>query len=200
MLQGRAAAGQQSTGGQLRGGWEAIIQNIQHPDTQIGRTKAANEAADTLGLMPGDYRSLWNTEEQEKNKRRLGFTNRFISKLSGQAVDEEHEGKFMSQSDFDDYIKKLSPEQRIAGIGQTGPSGESIGAQPLYPDPHPSQYSWTSFSGMAEQMQMMWSGAPIDNNTMAMQENTTALKENTVALAGGGGGSHYVPTPGTPVK
>jgi hypothetical protein len=64
----------------------------------------------------------------------------------------------------------------------------------------PAEYNWTSFSGMAEQMQMMWSGAPIDNNTMAMQENTTALKENTVALAGGGGGSHYVPTPGTPMK
>jgi hypothetical protein len=35
----------------------------------------------------------------------------------------------------------------------------------------PSQYSWTSFSGLAEQMQMMWSGAPVD----AMQQSAVSL-------------------------
>jgi hypothetical protein len=33
------------------------------------------------------------------------------------------------------------------------------------------QYQWTSFSGLAEQMQMMWSGAPVD----AMQQSAGSL-------------------------
>ena len=47
------------------------------------------------------------------------------------------------------------------------------------------QYSWSSFSGLADQMQMRWSGAPVDamaSNTSAIGQLTTAVQDNTAAI------------------
>jgi hypothetical protein len=55
----------------------------------------------------------------------------------------------------------------------------------------PAQYSWTSFSGMAEQMQMMWSGAPALDAAQSTADNTAQMKQDIstlVAFVTGGGG------------
>jgi len=82
-----------------------------------------------------------------------------------------------------EYHKGLTP-QRIAELERLA-RGEATPST-LYKDSNrktdlvtPSQYNWTSFAGLAEQMQQMWSGAPVD----AMQTAATTLGRIETILA-----------------
>ena len=101
-----------------------------------------------------------------------------------------------------EYHKSLTP-QRLMELEKLA-RGE-IDPKTLYPDSNrktdlvtPSQYNWTSFSGMAEQMQQMWSGAPVD----AMQTAATTLgriegilNQRLPAAANAGNAQPAVPAP-----
>lgn len=53
------------------------------------------------------------------------------------------------------------------------------------------QYSLTSFSGLAEQMQQMWSGVPIDANTQSLDSLKVSVDNLNATIAGGSGGARH---------
>lgn len=68
--------------------------------------------------------------------------------------------------------------------------GGPRGPHEFNPEPVASQFRWTSFSGLADQMQTMWSGAPpLIDNTNAVEKNTSALHRLMELIQGSGGGS-----------
>lgn len=142
-----------------------------------------------MGLFP-DVTTLPNAEQHyiEVYKRLL---NRKGQLSASQYAQELQQLRKWGSEKYPESLFEAKPpnltRERMAELERYGGYESDVSSHPALQARDrnaefrtPSQYSWTSFSGLAEQMQMMWSGAP-SLETSAEKLSNVADKLNAFA-------------------
>ena len=142
-----------------------------------GKKLPGNKTAEEyFGGTFEEYQKKVKAESIETVKRMDRFqmdkTTKFVvqqriaeKRQEGESVEDYEKRLAIRREDLIQQAKVRAGEEPFGGKRPT----------PETPDYIPSKYQWTSFSGLADQMQMMWSGAPPDTGKFKQDDLDQAM-------------------------